>query len=82
MGKVLPQLAGKLDGMAARVPVPDSSVVDLVVKLNERPDADAVNKAIKDAAEGNMKGVLSTAMNQWYRAISSVTRTPQSLIAL
>ena len=58
VGKVLPQLAGKLDGMAARVPVPDGSVVDLVVKLNERPDADAVNKAIKDAAEGNMKGVL------------------------
>ena len=37
VGKVLPQLAGKLDGMAARVPVPDGSVVDLVVKLNERP---------------------------------------------
>ena len=43
--------------MAARTS-PDGSVVDLVVKLNERPDADAVNKAIKDAAEGNMKGVL------------------------
>lgn len=58
VGKVLPQLAGKLDGMAARVPVPDGSVVDLVVKLKERPDAAAVNRAVQMAAEGQMKGVL------------------------
>lgn len=58
VGKVLPQLAGKLDGMAARVPVPDGSVVDLVVKLKERPDAAAVNRAVQAAAEGQMKGVL------------------------
>lgn len=58
VGKVLPQLAGKLDGMAARVPVPDGSVVDLVVKLKERPDAAAVNRAVQTAAEGQMKGVL------------------------
>ena len=58
VGKVLPQLAGKLDGMAARVPVPDGSVVDLVVKLKEKPDAEAVNQAVKAAAEGHMKGVL------------------------
>ena len=62
------------------VPVPDGSVVDLVVKLNERPDAEAVNKAIKDAAEENMKGVLSFAMNQLSRTTSSI-RTRQSLIA-
>lgn len=58
VGKVLPQLAGKLDGMAARVPVPDGSVVDLVVKLKDKPDAEAVNQAVKAAAEGHMKGVL------------------------
>ena len=58
VGKVLPQLAGKLDGMAARVPVPDGSVVDLVVKLNSKPDANAINQAVRAAAEGPMKGVL------------------------
>lgn len=58
VGKVLPGLAGKLDGMAARVPVPDGSVVDLVVKLNAAPDADTINQAVRAAAEGPMKGVL------------------------
>ena len=63
VGKVLPHLAGKLDGMAMRVPVPDGSIVDLVVELNDLPTdkADAiaaVNKAMKTAAEGPLKGIL------------------------
>jgi len=58
VGKVLPELAGKLDGMAMRVPVPDGSVVDLVAVLEKEPSADDIRDAIREAAEGPMKGVL------------------------
>ncbi|HTG32128.1 MAG TPA: type I glyceraldehyde-3-phosphate dehydrogenase [Thermoanaerobaculia bacterium] len=58
VGKVLPQLKGKLDGMAMRVPVPDGSIVDLVARLRERPDTAAVNAAVREAAEGNLKAVV------------------------
>ena len=55
---VLPELAGKLDGAAMRVPTPDGSVVDLVCEL-ERPATKAeINAAMKAAAEGPMKGIL------------------------
>jgi len=58
VGKVLPQLKGKLDGMAMRVPVPDGSIVDLVARLRERPDTAAVNAAVREAAEGGLKTVV------------------------
>ena len=58
VGKVIPELAGKMDGMAMRVPVVDGSVVDVVVELEKSADAAAVNAALKAAAEGPMKGVL------------------------
>jgi len=58
VGKVLPQLKGRLDGTAVRVPVPDGSVVDLVVRLNRETDADSVNRAMKTAADGPMARVL------------------------
>ena len=58
VGKVLPELAGKLDGMAMRVPVPDGSVVDLVTVLEREPSADEIREAIREAAEGPMRGVL------------------------
>jgi glyceraldehyde 3-phosphate dehydrogenase len=58
VGKVLPQLKGKLDGMAMRVPVPDGSIVDLVARLRERPDTAAVNAAVREAAEGGLKAVV------------------------
>ncbi len=58
VGKVLPQLKGKLDGMAMRVPVPDGSIVDLVARLREKPDTTAVNAAVRDAAEGALKAVV------------------------
>jgi glyceraldehyde 3-phosphate dehydrogenase len=58
VGKVLPVLNGKLTGMAFRVPTPDVSVVDLTVRLQKPAKyADVVN-AIKEAAAGDMKGVL------------------------
>ncbi|MBW1765565.1 MAG: type I glyceraldehyde-3-phosphate dehydrogenase [Deltaproteobacteria bacterium] len=56
---VLPQLAGKLNGMAIRVPTPNVSVVDLVVQLGKHATVDEVNSAMKEAAEGDLRGVLA-----------------------
>jgi glyceraldehyde 3-phosphate dehydrogenase len=58
VGKVLPNLDGKLDGMAMRVPVPDGSTVDLVVELSRDVTIEEVNAAVKTAAEGPLKGIL------------------------
>ena len=58
VGQVLPNLAGRLDGMAMRVPVPDGSIVDLVVELREDVDVDTVKAAIRKAASGKMKDIL------------------------
>jgi len=59
VGLVLPELAGKLDGLAVRVPTPTGSVTDLTVVLDQEVTAEEVNAAMKTAAEGSMKGVLS-----------------------
>ncbi len=59
VGLVIPELAGKLDGMAIRVPTPNVSVVDLVVMLKRNATVEDVNAAIKRAAEGRMKGILA-----------------------
>ncbi|MBN1319485.1 MAG: type I glyceraldehyde-3-phosphate dehydrogenase [Thermoleophilia bacterium] len=58
IGLVIPELKGKLDGFALRVPVPDGSVVDLVVTLEEEATAEEINAAMKTAAEGPLAGVL------------------------
>lgn len=58
IGLVIPELAGKLDGLALRVPTPDGSVVDLTCELNKTATREEVNEAIKIAAEGPMKGIL------------------------
>jgi len=58
VGKVLPQLKGKLDGMAIRVPVPDGSVVDLVVRLGKTPARDEINAAVRDAAAGPLRRIV------------------------
>jgi len=55
---VLPELKGKLDGMAIRVPTPNVSVVDLVASLKKKTDADKVNAALKKASKGALKGIL------------------------
>ncbi|TCO79459.1 type I glyceraldehyde-3-phosphate dehydrogenase [Marinisporobacter balticus] len=55
---VLPQLKGKLNGMAMRVPTPTVSVVDLVCELEKETSAEELNKAFKEAAEGKLKGIL------------------------
>lgn len=58
VGLVLPQLAGRLDGLAVRVPTPTGSVTDLTVVLKKETTAEEVNAAMKAAAEGAMKGIL------------------------
>ena len=58
VGMVLPELNGKLDGMAMRVPVPDGSVVDLVVELEKKVSIDEINKAVKYAADNELNGIL------------------------
>ncbi len=58
VGLVLPHLAGKLDGIALRVPVPDGSLTDLTVIVKKEVTAEEVNAAMKAAADGPMKGIL------------------------
>ena len=58
VGKVLPRLKGKLDGLAMRVPVPDGSIVDLVAELKTDTTTEQVNAAFKEAAAGAMKGII------------------------
>jgi glyceraldehyde 3-phosphate dehydrogenase len=58
IGLVMPDLKGKMDGMAIRVPTPNVSLVDLVVELKTDATVEAVNGALKAAAEGPMKGIL------------------------
>lgn len=56
---VLPELEGKLNGMAMRVPTPNVSLVDLVAEFNQEVTAEQVNEALKEAAEGPLKGILA-----------------------
>ena len=58
VGLVLPHLAGKLDGIALRVPIPDGSLTDLTVVVKKEVTAEEVNAAMKAAADGPMKGIL------------------------
>ena len=58
VGLVLPELAGKLDGMAVRVPTPTGSVTDLTATLKMEATSEQVNAALKSASEGAMKGIL------------------------
>jgi len=58
VGKVIPDLKGKLDGVSIRVPVSDGSLVDLVAEVKKKVTADEINQAVKKAAEGAMKGIV------------------------
>ena len=86
VGLVLPELAGKLDGSAIRVPTPNVSVVDLKFNARKSTDSDAVNAAIKSAADQQLKGILgyselplvSTDFN--HDAHSSVFAAPQTKV--
>src|ERR687896_39142 len=59
VGEVLPELKGRLDGFAMRVPTPNVSVVDLNVLVDKKTSGDAVNNAFKEAAAGPLKGLLA-----------------------
>jgi glyceraldehyde 3-phosphate dehydrogenase len=58
VGLVLPELKGKLDGFAVRVPVPTGSLVDLTFEASKEVTVEAVNACMKEAAEGSMKGII------------------------
>jgi len=58
IGEVMPELKGRLDGIALRVPTPDGSVVDLVAQVGRETTVEEVNAAFKAAADGPMKGIL------------------------
>jgi glyceraldehyde-3-phosphate dehydrogenase type I len=58
LGEVIPEVLGKLDGYAVRVPTPDVSMVDLTVLLEKKATKEEINAAMKKASEGNLKGIL------------------------
>jgi glyceraldehyde 3-phosphate dehydrogenase len=58
VGKIIPELNGKLDGFALRVPTPDGSITDLVATLKTEVTVEQVNAAFKEVSNGNMKGIL------------------------
>ncbi len=58
VGKVLPDLKGKLDGLAMRVPVPDGSIVDLVARMKQKPTVEDVNAAVREASEGALAKIV------------------------
>ena len=58
VGKVIPELKGKLDGFSLRVPTPDASITDFVAILKKPATKDEINAAMKKAADGPMKGIL------------------------
>merc|ERR1712228_415137 len=64
VGKVIPELNGKLTGMAFRVPTPDVSVVDLTCKLSKSCTYDEIKQKVKEAAEGLLKGILGYTEDQ------------------
>jgi glyceraldehyde 3-phosphate dehydrogenase len=78
IGLVLPQLAGKLDGSALRVPVPDGSITDLTVELKREVTRDEVNAAFKEAAGGKLKDVLEYAEDPLVS--SDIVHNPHSCI--
>lgn len=78
VGKVLPKLQGKLDGMAMRVPVPDGSVVDLVAFLKKNVTVESVNAAFKAASKKALKGVLEYSEDPLVS--SDIVRNPASSV--
>ena len=77
IGLVMPELKGKLDGYAMRVPTPNVSVVDLVAVLNKQTTAEEINAELKEAAEGPLKGILG--LHRWTRSSRPTCCTIQQL---
>ena len=64
IGLVMPELFGKLDGLAMRVPIPDGSIVDLVLELDSDVTIESINAAMQVAALGPMKGILQYSVDE------------------
>jgi glyceraldehyde 3-phosphate dehydrogenase len=64
VGEVLPELKGRLDGFAMRVPTPNVSVVDLAAIVDKKTTGDEVNAALKAAADGPLKGILAYSTDE------------------
>jgi glyceraldehyde 3-phosphate dehydrogenase len=58
IGEVIPEMKGKLDGMAMRVPIPDGSITDLVVNINKKVTVEQINSKFKKYSKGKLKGIL------------------------
>lgn len=78
VGLVLPELKGKLDGFATRVPIPDGSLTDLTVVLSKEATADEINAAMKAAADGPLKGILEYSTDELVSA--DIIGNPHSCI--
>jgi glyceraldehyde 3-phosphate dehydrogenase len=83
VGLVLPELNGKLDGFAMRVPTINVSVVDLCFVAARATSKEEIDAAVKEASEGALKGILATTPRRWCRSTSTTTRarrctTPRS----
>ena len=79
VGKVLPQLNGKLDGIALRVPVACGSITDFVCVVDKETTRDEVNKVLQDAADGSMKGILAMSSDPLV-SIDIVGRKESSIV--
>lgn len=83
---VLPQLAGKLNGLAVRVPTPNVSIVDLVVQVGRKAEAEEVNQAFRRAAEGELKGILKVSEEELVScdfngsSYSSIVDAPNTMV--
>jgi glyceraldehyde 3-phosphate dehydrogenase len=78
IGEVIPELQGKLHGFAMRVPTPTGSVVDLTVKLEKDPSVEEINKAMQEAAKGQMEGILEYCEDEIVSA--DIRQNPHSSI--
>jgi len=78
IGQVLPQLDGKMDGVAFRVPIPDGSMNDMVLHLKNETTAEEVNKALKEASEKELKGILRYTEEPLVSI--DIVKTPESAI--
>ncbi len=78
VGLVLPELNGKLNGMALRVPVPDGSVTDLTVQFEKGTTVEEVNAALKAAADGSLKGIMQFSTDPLVS--SDIVKNPHSSI--
>ena len=76
VGLVLPELNGKLDGYAIRVPTINVSIVDLSFVAKRDTTVEEVNSILKAASEGELKGILTTTPSPWFRWTTTTTRPP------